>query len=69
MPEEQNCLQKVAGDGGAAMSEKGQPLPYPLDACAGCLDLTEQLAIRKSSNNLVSYDRDLLQGKKMEPPV
>ena len=31
--------------------------------------LEEQLAIRKSSNNLVSYDRDLLQGKKMEPPV
>ena len=26
------------------MSEKGQPLPYPLDACAGCCDLTEQLA-------------------------
>jgi len=26
------------------MTEKGQPLPYPLDACAGCRDLTEQLA-------------------------
>ena len=24
--------------------EKGQPLPYPLDACAGCRDLTQQLA-------------------------
>ena len=23
---------------------KGQPLPYPLDECAGCRDLTEQLA-------------------------
>jgi len=23
---------------------KGQPLPYPLDACAGCLDLTAKLA-------------------------
>ena len=26
------------------MSEKGQPLPYRLGACAGCCDLTEQLA-------------------------
>ena len=26
------------------MSEKGQPLPYPLDECAGCRDLTQQLA-------------------------
>ena len=23
---------------------KGQPLPYPLDECAGCRDLTQQLA-------------------------
>jgi len=26
------------------MTEKGKPLPYPLDECAGCRDLTEQLA-------------------------
>jgi len=26
------------------MTEKGQPLPYPLDECAGCRDLTQQLA-------------------------
>ena len=26
------------------MSEKGQPLPYPLDECAGCRDLEQQLA-------------------------
>ena len=26
------------------MTERGQPLPYPLDECAGCRDLTEQLA-------------------------
>jgi hypothetical protein len=44
MPEEQDCLQKVEGEGGADMSEKGQPLPYRLGACAGCRDLTEQLA-------------------------
>ena len=28
----------------AAMTEKGKPLPYPLDECAGCRDLTQQLA-------------------------
>ena len=27
------------------MTEKGQPLPYPLDECAGCRDLTQQLAM------------------------
>ena len=27
------------------MSEKGQPLPYRLGACAGCLDLAQQLAL------------------------
>ena len=26
------------------MSEKGQPLPYRLGACAGCCDLEQQLA-------------------------
>ena len=26
------------------MTEKGKPLPYPLDECAGCRDLTQQLA-------------------------
>ena len=26
------------------MTEKGQPLPYPLDECAGCRDLEQQLA-------------------------
>ena len=26
------------------MTKKGQPLPYPLDDCAGCRDLTQQLA-------------------------
>ena len=25
------------------MTEKGKPLPYPLDECAGCRDLTQQL--------------------------
>ena len=27
------------------MTEKGKPLPYPLDECAGCRDLTQQLAM------------------------
>ena len=26
------------------MTKKGQPLPYPLDDCAGCRDLEQQLA-------------------------
>jgi hypothetical protein len=42
------------------MTEKGQPLPYPLDACAGCRDLTEQLAaLRQELEDVPTLRGDL----------
>jgi hypothetical protein len=41
---EDSVAQPTRTTGETVMTEKGQPLPYPLDACAGCRDLTEQLA-------------------------
>ena len=40
------------------MTEKGKPLPYPLDACAGCRDLTEQLAAAIAEQDDLRKDRD-----------
>ena len=41
---EDSVAQPTRTTGETVMTEKGQPLPYPLDACAGCLDLAQQLA-------------------------
>ena len=41
---EDSVAQPTRTTGETVMTEKGQPLPYPLDDCAGCRDLEQQLA-------------------------